>query len=112
MVGEGLPTSGVLTSPNYRTSLYPNSHDSTQVVEVADGKTIRFKFTDFDTEPEYDYVQIVDGNGEDLTPKIYGKTGLDYLDHPGISNSNTMFVRFHTDGDTQRAGWRLEWNEE
>jgi len=112
MVGEGLPTSGVLTSPNYRTSLYPNSHDSTQVVEVAEGRTIRFKFTDFDTEPEYDYVQIVDGNGEDLTPKIYGKTGLDYLDHPGISNSNTMFVRFHTDGDTQRAGWRLEWNEE
>jgi len=107
MVGESVPMSGVLTSPNYP-ALYPNNHESTQIIEVAEGKTIRFKWTHFDTEPEYDFVQLVDENGDDLTPKIWGNS----LDHSGSSNSNIMFVRFHTDGDTQRTGWRLEWNEQ
>ena len=107
MVGESVPMSGVLTSPNYP-ALYPNNHESTQIIEVAEGKTIRFKWTHFDTEPDYDFVQLVDENGDDLTPKIWGNS----LDHSGSSNSNIMFVRFHTDGDTQRTGWRLEWNEQ
>merc|ERR1719153_1812556 len=107
MVGESMPKSGVLTSPNYP-SYYPNSHDSTQTIEVAEGKTIRFKWTDFETEPEYDYVQIVDENGVDITPKTWGRS----LPPPSTSNSNIMHVKFHTDGDSQRTGWRLEWNEQ
>ena len=109
MVGdeESMPKSGVLTSPDYP-ELYPNNHDSTQTIQVAEGKTIRWSWTHFDTESSrYDYVQIVDEDGTDLTPKYWGSS----LPLPSTSHSNIVHVKFHTDGDTQRTGWRLEWSE-
>ena len=106
--------SGVLTSPNYP-DRYPNSHDSTQTVEVAEGKTIPYVWTNIETEGwsggpggPYDYVDIVDEDGTILLSKRY----CNGLPSPGASNTNIMHVKFHTDGDTTRAGWRLEWNEE
>ena len=107
---ESLPKSGVLKSPNYLNS-YPNDHDSTQTVEVAEGKTIRYVWTDFQTEGgscSYDWVEIVDEDGASLRSRMCGNS----LPSPGTSNSNIMRVKFHTDGDTTRTGWRLEWNEE
>jgi len=112
---ESLPKSGVLKSPNYP-QRYPNDHDSTQTVEVAEGKTIRYVWTDFQTEGlwmnsrscSYDWVEIVDEDGTSLMSKRCGSS----LPSPGTSNSNIMHVKFHTDGDTTRTGWRLEWNEE
>ena len=119
MVGdeESLPKSGVLTSPNYP-SHYPNSHDSTQTIEVAKGKTINFAWRSFNTEPEYDYVQIVDGDGTNLTPKISGQASPPPGETPRFSsNTNIIHVKFHTNGDTEdwwirRTGWRLEWTEQ
>jgi len=123
MVGdeEYIPKSGVLKSPNYPNS-YPNDHDSTQTVEVAEGKTIRYVWTNFHTEGwspnrgpggpggPYDYVEIVDEDGTILMSKKYGSSLPP--DYPGASNTNIMHVKFHTDGDTTRPGWRLEWNEQ
>merc|ERR1712181_180399 len=54
-------------SPNYP-ERYPNSHYSTQTVQVAEGKTIHFNIINFNTEPEYDYVEIIDEDGTNLTP--------------------------------------------
>ena len=120
MVGDedSMPKSGVLTSPNYPNN-YPNDEDSTQTVEVAEGKTIRYVWTNFHTEGcngacnggpagPYDYVEIVDEDGTILMSKKYGSS----LPSPGTSNSNIMYVKFATDGDTTRPGWRLEWNEQ
>ena len=110
---ESLPKSGVLKSPNYP-QRYPNDHDSTQTVEVAEGKTIHYVWTDFQIEsgsgPDgpYDYVEIVDEDGTSLLYKARGYS----LPSPGTSNTNIMHVKFHTDGGTRRPGWRLEWNEE
>jgi len=116
MVGdeESLPKSGVLTSPNYP-ERYPNGHDSTQTVQVAVGKIISFNVTDFNTEREYDYVEIIDGDGSNVTPgpdgpKLWGNWGS-YPRLEQLSYSNIAHVKFHTDGDTQRTGWRIEWNE-
>ena len=108
---ESLPKSGVLTSPNYP-ERYPNSHDSTQTIQVAEGKTIHFTIKDFNTEAEYDYVEIVD---EDGTSHIWGIKpwgSAQYVDEQWSSNTNIAHVKFHTDGDTQRTGWRIEWNEQ
>ena len=108
---ESRPKSGVLMSPNYP-QRYPSNHDSTQIVEVAEGKYIRFEFTNFNTEPEYDWVQVVDSSGN-LWPdggKIWGSSILPHS--PGIrSTSNIIHVNFHTDGSEQRSGWRMEWTE-
>merc|ERR1712168_1107750 len=123
MVGdeESIPKSGVLKSPNYPND-YPNDHDSTQTVEVAEGKTIRYVWTNFHTEGwspnrgpggpggPYDYVEIVDEDGTILMSKKYGSSLPP--DYPGASHTNIMHVKFHTDGDTTRPGWRLEWNEQ
>ena len=112
---EGLPSDGYLTSPNWP-EYYPNYHDSTQTIQVTEGWTINLAFTDFNTEPEYDYVQIVDGDGTDLTPKMFGAHGSswEFMADGGVglySNSNIVHVKFHTDGDTQRKGWRLQWTD-
>merc|ERR1719430_1254475 len=77
------------------------------MIHVAEDKTIRFVWTNFKTEPDYDYVQIVDKDGTELTPKLSGSS----IPPPGTSNSNIMEVKFHTDGSGQRTGWRLEWSE-
>ena len=111
---ESLPKSGVLKSPNYP-QRYPNDHDSTQTVVVAEGKTIRYVWTNFEIEGwnggpggPYDYVEIVDEDGTSLMTKTAGSS----LPSPGTSNTNIMHVKFHTDGDTTRTGWRLEWTEQ
>ena len=107
MVGdeESLPRSGVLTSRNYP-SRYPNSHDLIQTIEVAEGKTIHISWTNFNTEPEYDRVQI--GDGSEITDQI---SGYD-LPPNFYSNSNKVAIMFLTDGNTQNTGWRLVWNEQ
>merc|ERR1712130_1024790 len=123
MVGdeESIPKSGVSKSPNYPNS-YPNDHDSTQTVEVSEGKTIHYAWTNFHTEGSrrasgipYDYVEIVDEDGTSLMTKTAGYRGVTGdidLPSPGTSNTNIMHVKFHAGGDTTRAGWRLEWNEQ
>ena len=109
---ESLPKSGVLTSPNYP-ERYPNSHDSTQTVQVAEGKTIHFNIMNFNTEPEYDYVEIIDEDGTNVMPPgSGGLRDLQLAEQQCSSNSNIAHVKFHTDGDTQRSGWRIEWSEQ
>jgi len=109
MVGaeESMPKSGVLMSPNYP-QRYPSNLDLTQNIEVAEGKRIRFGFTNFDTEPEYDWVEVEDEDGTNLVPRTWGSS----RPPPGImSSSNIIHVNFHTDGSEQRSGWRMEWTE-
>ena len=96
-----------MTSPNYPQK-YPSSHDSTQTIRVAEGKTIQIRFTDFYTEQEYDYVEINDGDGTSLLPRESGGWGGPvYI----VTKTNEALVKFHTDGDKQWRGWSLEWSE-
>merc|ERR1719365_377764 len=106
---------GVLTSPNFP-QLYPDNHESTQTIRVSEGKIIYIEFTNFNTEREYDFVTLTDDDGTDLTdqlihggPALSGKkVGLEELPFAWI-HSNIVHVHFHTDGNTQRSGWKLEW---
>ena len=105
---ESRPMSGVLMSPYYP-SRYPEHHDSTQTVEVPEGKRIRFSFTNFDVEPKHDYVQVVDEDGSEVTPKLWGSS---LPPSPLRSRTNIMHVKFHTDRSYNMFGWRMEWTEE
>ena len=113
MVGDEKPKSGVLTSPNYP-ERYTYDLDSNHMIKVAEDKTIRFEWTNFNTEPEYDYVEIIDEDGTNLTPgpgpKLWGRLPSKFQETS--SKSNIMHVKFHTNADTQRTGWRLEWHEQ
>ena len=111
-VGDGgeetLSKFGVLTSPDYPQN-YPSHHDSEQEIRVSEGNTISIHFTDFNIERQYDWVEIIDGNGIILMTMQSGNSwgGPEYI----VSKTNRALVKFHTDGDTQRTGWRLEWTE-
>ena len=104
----------MLTSPNYP-QLYPNNHDSTQTIKVAEGKTIWILLDKFNTEREYDFVTLTDDDGTDLTDQLTADGGTvlsgKYEDEFSYAyiQSNIVHVHFHTDGNTQRSGWRLEW---
>ena len=100
--------SGFLSSPNFP-SRYPSSLDSIQTIRVAEGKGVHLRWIDFETEPRYDYVRIKDEHGTELWPeKLWGsQDGLE-MD----VDSNIVKIIFHTDGDTTRGGWRLEWTEQ
>ena len=119
-----MPKSGVLTSLNYP-DRYPDNLDSTQIIQVAEGNTIRFAWTDFNTAPD-DCVRIRDENGTDLAPypdfmswaaQICGiKTNPprgwgNMLPPPSISSSNVVQVKFSSNHQLAYTGWRLEWSE-
>merc|ERR1719460_2619689 len=62
---ESLPTSGVMTSPNFPAD-YPNDLHQRKTIQVAEGKVVNIHFTDFDVEHKVDYVQLSDADGTNL----------------------------------------------
>ena len=57
---ESLPTSGVMTSPNFPAA-YPNDLHERKTIEVAKGSVINIHFTDYELESpdQVDYVEKV-----------------------------------------------------
>lgn len=88
---------------------YPNNMDKTYVLEAAQGLVIAIKFTAFDVENQdncsYDYLTITEGDGTVLMDRTCGSN----LPPDIISTTNNVRVIFHTDSDTTRPGWSLEW---
>jgi hypothetical protein len=124
---ESLPTSGVMSSPNFPAN-YRNDLHERKTIEVSKGNVVNIHFTDFDVESpdQVDYLEITDGDGT-----LLGHFGAaHYLDNApdsgsgpdrrgnmkGIKISNltsvteTVHVLFHTDESVTRSGWRLEWS--
>ena len=113
-----------MTHPNYP-RFYRNDLDSTQTIEVAEGKTIRFSWTDFDIEQCmeqcYDNVRILDSYGTNLTPKLFGRERISWVTRDGIyarlgknysTDSNSLAVEFITDSSMRGRGWKLKWTEQ
>ena len=61
---ESLPTSGVMTSPNFPAA-YPNDLHERKTIEVAKGSVINIHFTDYELESpdQVDYLEVTDGDG-------------------------------------------------
>ena len=105
---ESLPTSGLLQSPNYPSN-YNNDLHQQKTIRVAEGNVIDIHFTDFELErpDQVDYVELTDGDGT-----LLGHfASRDHIKNNITSNTETVFVLFHTDGSVTERGWSLEWSE-
>ena len=73
-----------------------------------------FVIADFQLESPHpvDYVEITDGDGTNIVPAPEGREcGVWGGPEKIVSATNRVLVNFHTDGNQQRRGWRLEWTE-
>lgn len=101
-----------IKSPNYPKN-YPDNLDEEYKVEVDSGFAVALKFTTFKIEDgsfptncDYDWVQVVDGDGTilmdksctDIPPRI-------------ISKTNVLIVKFHSDGRTNEQGFMATWSK-
>ena len=56
---------------------------------------------------QVDYVELTDGDGT-----LLGHfASRDHIKNNITSNTETVFVLFHTDGSVTERGWSLEWSE-
>ncbi|XP_022101029.1 uncharacterized protein LOC110984806 [Acanthaster planci] len=93
-----------LVSPNYP-SYYPSDRDFTWIIQTEDDRRIRVSFSSFDTEYRHDYVQAGEGNVSAVNTFFewsWRRTPPDVL-----SNGNTMWLKFHSDGSNSRPGFLI-----
>jgi len=102
---ESLPTSGVMTSPNFPAD-YPNDLHQRMTIQVAEGNVVNIHFTDYDVEHRVDYVQLSDADGTNLGHFA----SKDDIKGNITSRTETVFVLFHTDSSVTKRGWSLEWS--
>ena len=102
----------MLTSPNYPEP-YPSDLFLVQKIQVPEGNTIWLRFTDFDCEPENDYVEITEQEGATKIGEFNRDQGLSEADwrRQIVSSTNNVEVQFSTDGSVSGRGWSLEWGK-
>lgn len=101
--------SGELTSPNY-----PNEYDifdkQLYYIEVIDGSKINISIDDFVTQETFDYLEIYDNFNQTACKPIARLTGNSVSPWNWLSSSNTISLKFVSDGSYQYKGWHLKWN--
>ena len=106
-----------VASPNHPRT-YPNNIGVTspqheQKISVPGGSLVELTFSVFNMEPAngdqcYDWVQVVDGDGSELTQKICGSV---LPKEPVVSKTNVMIVKFFSDNSRGRDGFRATWKK-
>ena len=132
---EVVATSGEMTSPFFPGN-YPHNMDLIKTIQATEGHRINIRFTDFDLDEEadgYDYVAITEGDGRYLASFGPGAFNYWYKNHQWsdahggtwhkekteraikalnlTSVTDTVHVRFYSDGEASGRGWRLEWSK-
>ncbi|KAI8517822.1 hypothetical protein Bbelb_038390 [Branchiostoma belcheri] len=98
---------GPVTSPNYPGN-YGNNENCEWSITVPEGSIIRLTFDSFDTEKRYDFLTIYDG-ASDNAAEMERLTGYQPQISPIISTSNTLFLRFTSDGSVSRQGFQFNY---
>ena len=107
-----------VASPNHPRQ-YPNnigleSPEHEQKISVASGSLVELTFSVFNIEGpkddvcKYDWLQILDGDGTELTKKI---CGFELPKEPIISKTNVMIVKFFSDSSQTHDGFRAQWKK-
>lgn len=105
--GTYIESEGVIISPNWPNN-YAHNRQCIYLIRMPIGETVALNFTHMDLESHssctFDYVEIRDGNGE--TDPLIGKYCGSTLPTPITSTSNSLWIRFKSDGSVNRAGFR------
>ncbi|XP_045124302.1 sushi, von Willebrand factor type A, EGF and pentraxin domain-containing protein 1-like isoform X1 [Portunus trituberculatus] len=107
-------TSGAsIESPQYPKKYGPNM-DCKWTLEGPVGHNIVLQFFEFDTEKNFDTVQILSGGRtEDSAVSLTTLSGRqDLADRLFISASNFMILKFRTDATVEKRGFRASWKTE
>ena len=101
-----------ITSPNYPRN-YHNSKTCTWKLEAPQGRRIGLKFLDFDLEQSsgcrYDWLKVYNG-GSDSSPVLKDKLCGASRPSNTASSGNQLFLKFHTDGDASKTGFKIAYN--
>ncbi len=101
---------GTFSSPNYPGKYFVRLN-CIWTINAPINYSIRLSFDDFETEVCTDYVQIFDGKtvNDSLLDKFCGKSNSPKLSDI-TSTSNSMTVRFYTDGSSNYRGFTARYD--
>ncbi|XP_045614794.2 uncharacterized protein uif isoform X1 [Procambarus clarkii] len=102
-----------IESPEYPKKYGPNM-DCKWTLEGPVGHNVILQFFEFDTEKNFDTVQILSGGRtEDSAVSLTTLSGRqDLTDKLFISASNFMILKFKTDASVEKRGFRASWKTE
>ncbi|XP_040577922.1 uncharacterized protein uif [Lepeophtheirus salmonis] len=109
-----LESSGdIIESKNYPLK-YDSLSDCKWTLEGPQGTTILLQFSEFDTEQNFDTVQILSGGRtEESAINVATLSGhLQLKDRTFVSASNFMLIKFQTDSSVEKKGFRASWRTE
>jgi len=91
-------------------SNYENDENSSWLIQVGNDSIIELSFTSFDTEYNYDFVTVYDGNSTASTP-LGTFSGINIPDNI-TSSGNELFITFTSDESTTKAGWEATYTSD
>ncbi|XP_060048215.1 cubilin [Erinaceus europaeus] len=104
---------GVLKSPAYSYSNYPNDMYCLYNITVRQDRVIQLKFSDFDVAPSalcsQDYLAIYDGSN--ISSPLLGKFCGSMLPSTIKSSKNNLLVVFKTDSFQTARGWKITFQQ-
>ena len=95
--------SGRFVSPNYPNN-YPDDEDCSWGITVPDGFLVKVDFSHFNTESNYDELQIYDGPSAS-SPLLVTLTGDLSTPPQVISTGSSVWFNFHSDDSASRRGF-------
>ena len=87
---------------------YANNCSCKWIISVPEGKRIKFTFTTMDSEPNVDFVYLVDGRTA-IPENIIAKFSGQNLPPIVQSNSNEVLIWFVTDKINTGQGWQFQY---
>jgi hypothetical protein len=86
---------------------YSSNQNCQFLIQPADVSTITISFTSFETETQYDYVNVYDGNSTSAT--LLGTYSGSSFPSDITSTGPVLFLEFVTDNAITKRGWSLNY---
>ncbi|CAL4105042.1 unnamed protein product [Meganyctiphanes norvegica] len=101
-------STGFFKYPNGTTN-YPSNANCSWIITTAPKTSINFFISMLDTEKDFDFLYIRDGNNSQ-SPLLLSLSGNQALP-PMFSSSNKLFLQFSSDQSTSLTGFTFHWQQ-